>query len=93
VFEGRIIDQSHLEVGEFLGEGIATSTTLTQMTIKVVISDPKLCTIISLGCPGAFGKVYRGKFWSDTKPPASKQVAIKTLKSMSSYPYMHPYKS
>ena len=45
-----------------------------------------------LGCPGAFGKVYRGKFWSDTKPPASKQVAIKTLKSKSSHAYIHQYK-
>lgn len=45
-----------------------------------------------LGCPGAFGKVYMGKFWSDTEPPASKQVAIKTLKSKSSHAYIHQYK-
>lgn len=56
MFEGRIIDQSHLEVGEFLGEGIATSTTLTQITINIVISVPKLCTINSLVV-----KVHLGK--------------------------------
>ena len=56
MFEGRIIDQSHLEVGDFLGEGIATSTTLTQITINIVISVPKLCTINSLVVQVHLGK-------------------------------------